>query len=676
MFVGGLTFLAPWSLLIAGLIAVPGLMLLYFLKLRRRPVRVPSTRLWRAVNEETEVNTPFQRLRLTPLFLLQFLALLCLVLALGRPAVPGLSVSGDRLILVIDHSSVMNLTDTAEGVTRLEKARSMARDLAARFDGTSGVMVVAMGRQAQVVTGLTRDRRTVREAIESIRPTDTVARLGPLAALLEPYLAVTGDGEGSTVVYVLGSGVFGDDVRPMLPRAEVVFHPVGGEVPLSADSVIGISAFSARRLLSDPTQVQFYLRVSQFGSSPREVSIELTADDQWVQTLLLEIPAGGDGRPGEAEVLRTLEAPIGVELAARIMDMEVAKRYHEAALVLRPPPDPRVLLVGPVNPLLRQAIFAAGVERLWQLTEEQYEFWVQSGTVAGMTGLPTLTEVDLMVFEGTRLSEVPPVNSLFFGAVPPIEQLALVDEAAGQRVDQFFLDWDRDHPLLRSVMLEEVTVESPGRLTLPPAGRTLIEGPAGPAMALIEHEGRRFVVASFRLTAPERGVRLTDWTIQTGFPIFIENVVRFLTAGMTVTGVGTSGGPGGDDGLVSAMVTAGGPPLLMPGWEGAEQVVWQGPEPVRVRMREGTAVWPSPALAGVYRADREVPTGRDSVAVQIESAGAFDPELREELSLVNTQVRTVQSENEGRRELWPWLIAVALGLILLEWLVYLRQVNR
>ncbi len=52
--------LAAWS----ALAGVPvGIIALYFLKLRRRPVRVPSTLLWRRSLEDLHVNSLFQRLR-------------------------------------------------------------------------------------------------------------------------------------------------------------------------------------------------------------------------------------------------------------------------------------------------------------------------------------------------------------------------------------------------------------------------------------------------------------------------------------------------------------------------------------------------------------------------------------------------------------------------------------
>src|SRR5277367_6223141 len=61
------------------LILVPLLIvLLYFLKLKRRPIQVPSTFLWKKSIEDLHVNSLLQWLRQNVLLLLQILVVVCL----------------------------------------------------------------------------------------------------------------------------------------------------------------------------------------------------------------------------------------------------------------------------------------------------------------------------------------------------------------------------------------------------------------------------------------------------------------------------------------------------------------------------------------------------------------------------------------------------------------------
>ena len=75
-------FLSPLPAIIAAAIAVPSLLVLYFLKLKRRELVISSTLLWKKAIQDLQVNAPFQKLRRNLLLILQLilLALLCLAL--------------------------------------------------------------------------------------------------------------------------------------------------------------------------------------------------------------------------------------------------------------------------------------------------------------------------------------------------------------------------------------------------------------------------------------------------------------------------------------------------------------------------------------------------------------------------------------------------------------------
>ena len=95
-----MNFLSPLALLMATL-SVP-LLLLYFLKVRRRQVRVSSLLLWDPSLRDREASTFFQRLQRDPLLILQILALLALTVALARPAVSVMGQGAKRVAIVMD----------------------------------------------------------------------------------------------------------------------------------------------------------------------------------------------------------------------------------------------------------------------------------------------------------------------------------------------------------------------------------------------------------------------------------------------------------------------------------------------------------------------------------------------------------------------------------------------
>src|SRR6478672_4591550 len=95
-------FLNPWSALAGAAISIPALLILYFLKLRRREMPVSSTLLWKKAIQDLQVNAPFQKLRRNLLLLLQLLLLLALLLALSRPVSHLARTAGQVNILLID----------------------------------------------------------------------------------------------------------------------------------------------------------------------------------------------------------------------------------------------------------------------------------------------------------------------------------------------------------------------------------------------------------------------------------------------------------------------------------------------------------------------------------------------------------------------------------------------
>ena len=116
-FINSLT-LWQWGLLA---LVPPAIVALYFLKLKRQPLEVPSTYLWSRTIEDLHVNSIWQRLRQSLLLFLQLLLVALIVIACTRPGWRGSQLTGERFIFLIDTSASMSATDVKP--TRLESAK-------------------------------------------------------------------------------------------------------------------------------------------------------------------------------------------------------------------------------------------------------------------------------------------------------------------------------------------------------------------------------------------------------------------------------------------------------------------------------------------------------------------------------------------------------------------------
>jgi Ca-activated chloride channel family protein len=108
-------------------IIIPIILLFYFMRPKRQNRVVGSTLLWQQALQDLQASRPWQRLRITPLLLLQLLAALVIVLILARPAIflPS-PISGDTII-ILQSSASMQATDVAPN--RFEAAKSQIADL-------------------------------------------------------------------------------------------------------------------------------------------------------------------------------------------------------------------------------------------------------------------------------------------------------------------------------------------------------------------------------------------------------------------------------------------------------------------------------------------------------------------------------------------------------------------
>ena len=173
-----MTWLTPLTGAILALAIIPPLILLYFLKLRRRPQAIASTLLWKKSVEDLHANAPFQKLRRNLLLFLQLLVLCLLAAAVMQPQIRARSNSGGKTVILIDNSASMTAVDDDEGVTRLERAKVAAKEqvelmyAGGWFSRSPGqTMVLAYSNRVQPMIRFSDSKQQILAAIDHIQPT-------------------------------------------------------------------------------------------------------------------------------------------------------------------------------------------------------------------------------------------------------------------------------------------------------------------------------------------------------------------------------------------------------------------------------------------------------------------------------------------------------------------------
>lgn len=715
-----MTLLAPAAGIIGAALAVPALLLLYFLKLKRRPLRVSSVLLWEQAARDLQVNVPLRMIRWSWVLLLQLLALACLLVALARPAVPGAGPAGSRIIILIDCSASMSAADGGIGPagvprTRLDLARERALELIDSL-GRAGstrarAMVIALDASPRALTRFTSNLGELREAVREIAPTDQPDDLAAAMRLVEAMTAEA-DGEETddpAAVYLISDGGHAA-LSPQDRRGVFVRHVYAGPVRSAgadprADN-LGIVAISAQRDPDDPALVRVFARIQNAGPQDVSIAARCTLDGRVPEggVRAVAVPgatAGPDGtiEPGEAGVhfsIRQSDAGIEQVVVVDLNREDLLSADNAAGLVLPAVWRPRVLLVAPdgdpapqPDVFLRQALEATEPATIRILGGTEFGAMAATALQVGGDGRRVPWRgFDLVVLDRVGPEVWPDVPTLSFGAPPMADGVELTGgpEPGGRSVARV-IAWRRNHPALRYVSLDTLIV-APGIALRVPAeshagsgGRAaefteLVDGTFGPLLIEIEHDtdaqagaGRvmRRIAAAFAL---ER----SNWGPDVSFPVFIANAVEWLTE---------SSGPSR---LAWSIDTGARLPVVAPAAAGS------------VIARTGTANLER--VFAVSPAASDVSTGLvgplDRVGVwRLAGAtqGAVEPEVvavnlispRESLIAVRPRAALgpgaragalgegSAADGRGRggeREVWHWFVLAALGLLSIEWFVY------
>lgn len=685
-----MTWLTPSVGLIAAAIAVPALLLLYFLKLRRREVEVSSTLLWRRAIRDLRANAPFQRLRRNLLLLLQLLALAAAFLAVAQPELPGSAPLRGRTVLLIDRSASMAATD-ADGTdrghaSRLSLARAQALALVDSLPsrGIFGAgdsfeaMVIAFDSGAEVVHPFTSDKARLRRAIEAIEPTDTPSSFEEASRLASAQI---GDGQGDTgaapdaSIFLLSDGVIPNLDRVTLPsEAPLMYRSVGSE------SAPNLALISMRhdRAFGNTSSASIYVGIQSTDERPRTADVQLSVNGLVVAAREVSLPAAvaeqGRSVPATGGLVFTLERAEGAIVQADLLVDDALESDNTAALVLPPARSLSVAIVTQGSLFLQAALQGLPLARLDVLTPDDFSTMTHGSgahpydvvVLDGWVPVPALREAPSDESVPPRAGEAfPPGNYLILGAVPRLPGLTQRGE-----LDQpsIVLDWERAHPALEYVNLDPIVLASPIAMQSTSDARVLAHAAHGPVIVEATDGAVRAIVVGF---APAK----SNWPFDPGFVLFLAASVRYLgDAYETASGSSLQTG--------STLITQ------LP--SGVSSVRLRSPTGERIELHpadDGTVAYGPIRRTGVYELRWSGPAGPTDLRDGRESVRHFAANLfdSEESNLgaipsldfaTGTVTGSLGSGERGAtRRLWPWILAACLCLLLLEWYVYNRGLN-
>ncbi|MCH2183342.1 MAG: BatA and WFA domain-containing protein [Mariniblastus sp.] len=658
--------LGPMGWILLGLVP-PMILLLYFLKLRRMPLEVPSTYLWTKTIEDLHVNSIWQRLRNSLLLLLQILLALLLLLACLGPGCQGQKLAGDRFIHLIDQSASMSATDLPGGQTRLEFAKQEAAKLIDSMDSGDAAMIISFSDRANVQQSYTRNRSLLKRKLAEIQQTQRSSDIGEalLAASGLANPGRTSDRESERDVQVadalaasliiFSDGAVKDVANFSLGNLAPEYRPVGA---LDVPNNVGITAFAISDDL-DSVGLQAFAQIQNSDDEDHSVDVELYVNGE-IHDLqnAFEVQAG-DTRGISFDLsglLDGLESPLPVRL--EIKDPDVYLLDNVAYGTIQPPRQARVLVLTRNNPYL-QYVFET--DRLAKLSQVEFKepgfLQTKEYRDNAMLGV-----YDCVIFDQCIPEAMPQCNTVFIGSVPPNDQW----QASEREFPTLVVDTDDSHPLMYNVQMGNVLIIESTRLSGPQAMVTLMESTAGPIMGVGPRGGFEDLVIGFPIVEySDQGEEAhnSDWPNHLSFPLFVQNVVIALGGGARFdANQGTRPGE-----LVNIRTVVPSSTITVRDPEG---------ETVSLGSRgDRRFVYGSADSTGIYSVIDQA-SNREQ---QLFPVNLLDPResnlvVREKLEVGYEEIAgTVESIPETR-QFWPWLVLFALIVLILEWFIYNRRV--
>jgi len=269
---------------------------------------------------------------------------------------------------------------------------------------------------------------------------------------------------------------------------------------------------------------------------------------------------------------------------------------------------------------------------------------------------------DLIIYDRCVPKTIPQANTLFIGRVPPVAGWS----QGPKTIRPIVIDTDRVHPLMQYIEMGDVLIVEGTPLKTPTGGSALIDADIGPVYCVAPREGFEDAALGFEILGPDDQGKVepkTDWVIRRSFPVFAMNVVRYL-GGLARGGELSSVKPGR--------------PMVLRTESLVDRITVQRPDGRRsevLRQAQNQFVITNTDQLGIY----SVFEGRNAkptrqFAVNLFDSRESDLRPRPKIELGHEEVQGSGGLEPARKELWRWLLAAGLVVLVFEWYIYNRRV--
>ena len=604
-----MNFLNPEALAFA--VTLPIVIIFYLLKRRRVAHLVSSTIIWKRFLNETQANSPFQKLRHNWLLIIQLIFLSLAIFALIRPYFSSKIESGRFVVVILDVSASMQATDVS--LNRFELAKGEVNKMIDGMYDNDQMVLILSGGNTEVRQSPTSVKAILKKALDQVKVTDSPTRLLEAIKLSQNLSR----NRPKVEVHLFSDGVSSDLDAFELQDLNLEYHRLG-----KGGGNLGITSLEVRPNPEQVGQQSVFATIGNFSTNTMSSEVSLFFDDQMIGNRRLTV------RPTNTAslVFSSNQRTNGV-FRMKLKNDDFLQVDNIGSVMGLTRRNVEVLLITKGNVFLEKALRSI----------DDVDLIVKSSLT------DSTPNVDVVVLDSIRPTVWPSGNVMAINT-----QSTNWFQPSGLLESPPIVDWKSAHPILRFVNFDNVQVAQSLNSELPTWMNPIVETQSVPLIAVGENDANRCVWVGFNPLD-------STWPLRVSFPIFIANAIDWL------------------DPKIITNLSAGEPFSMRMAEKGSAVVVTlpDGEIVETSTMGNGEFVFADTFQQGVYHA--KYGTNEISFCVNLLDAAESAIESRDVLKLGKYGRVEATLQLDADKELWRWFAIICLLLLVFEWWFYHRR---
>jgi Ca-activated chloride channel family protein len=625
------------TLLQIGALAGAIVVVFYILKLRRRPIAVPFSKIWERILRDKEATSLFSQLKRLLSLLLQLALLALMLAALGDPRTAVNLIESRNIVVLIDASASMKSTDV--GPSRVEAAKERVKQMVRGLSGSDRMLIAQMDAAVTPLSTMTSEIADLEAGVVAVTPTDAAADFpkalrfatDTLRGLSRPEIILVSDGalglaaDGSGIVHT------GD--------IQVSYVPIG-----TGGQNAAISNFAVRRYPLDKSRYEVMLEITNTSDQPMEVELSLFGDGTLIdltRVRLKEKERLPRFYPNLSGASRTLEAKLSLPDGAR----DALPADDRAYALLPERRRARVQVVSSGNMFLEAAL----------LLDEYLDV-----TTVAPAAYPGKGSFEVTIFDSVSPAVAQGSGGLLYlnptgENLPFTAEKEVTDNDPNNRLG--FDEVDTKSPLVRYLSLGEINVGRAHPLKGDKEDKVIGKSYKHGALLLQgRRPGNKFVALGF-------DIRESDLPLRIAWPVLLLNTINDFVEE--------------DTSYISSFRT--GTVWNIPAPSSADSGTLELPDGSKrtVPIKDGRAVFLG-QVAGFYKLTTGLPGSEETsmFAANLSDVTESTIAAASELVIDGKPAGQVGEFKIGvRREMWVYLLIAVIIVTALEWATYHRRVT-